>query len=116
MLNQLPPAGVASSVVVAEAQVVDGPVITGSAFTVTTTDVVPHVFEYCIVAVPGVTPVTVVVELPVVTVATPGVRLDHVPVGYESDNVIVDDTHTALAPDIAAGAVFTVSVVVAGDE
>ena len=117
VLSQLPPAGEASSVVVADAQVVDGPVITGNAFTVITLVTVPHRLLYCMVAVPAATPVTVVVPPPpVVTVATEGDRLDHVPPVKASDNVIAAETHTAFAPDIADGAVFTVSVVAAGDE
>jgi len=46
-------------------------------------------------AVPLVTPVTT----PPVTVATPGVEVDHVPVAGEPVSVTVDGIHNVVAPD-----------------
>lgn len=58
-------------------------------------------------AVPALTPVTVPVPLPMLT--WPDVVL-HTPPPAPSVNVICAPTHTAPAPDMAVGPVFTVSV------
>ena len=60
------------------------------------------------------TPVTVVVaDGPVVTVATVVVALVHVPPATASLNINVEPAHKVVVPDIAPGAVETVSVTVA---
>jgi hypothetical protein len=62
--------------------------------------------------VPAVTPVTT--PVPVATVAIAGLALDHVPPAVALLSVVVRPGQTINVPVIAAGAVFTVTVVVTG--
>ena len=114
LVAHAPPAVASVNALVAPVQTGALPVMAAAPFMVTTkVGAVPQPFEYWIVAVPGATAVTVVVDAPVVTVATPVFRLVHVPVGSVSDNVVVFPAHIIDVPVIAAGGKLTVTVVVA---
>ena len=64
-----------------------------------------------IVAVPAATPDTTPdVEL---TLAVPDALLVHTPPVGDEDKVVVDPVHTESVPDIAEGAIFTVTALVA---
>jgi hypothetical protein len=62
-----------------------------------------------IVAVPAVTPVT----MPVASIVARGSLLVHVPPVVVLSSVVVNPSHTASAPVMAAGNWFTVTVAVA---
>ena len=107
-----PPVGEQLSVVVAPVQTVADPEMDpGVDVTVTgCTSKHPELKMYVIFATPAPMPVTTPVPDP--TVARPGLLLSHVPPDGEELNVIVAPTHTAEAPEIVEGAVFTVTVAI----
>ena len=112
LLLHVPPVVISDNVVVDPTQTEAAPVIAdGSALTVSDLDVThPADVVYVIFTVPADAPVTSPVAL--LTVATEVLLLLHVPPVVASVNVVVEPTHTADAPLIAAGSGLTVIVVV----
>ena len=111
LLLQVPPAGVLANVVVSPSHTVATPVIVvGDAFTITIAVLkqLPNVYD--ITAVPALIPFTTpVAEL---IVALVGRLLLHTPPPGVAFSVVLLPMHTDSVPVIAAGAVFTDTVVV----
>ena len=112
VVAHVPPDVALLSVVVVPGQTVSSPdIAAGNGFTVTGRMVVqPMPDVYVIIAVPGVTPVTIPVVEPMVTEPVPGDALQ-VPPLVASVSVVVKPTHTLAVPAIAA-TVFTVTTAV----
>jgi hypothetical protein len=103
----VPPA-VLVSVVVAEVQTFDAPLIAGVGFTVTTAVLAqPLASEYVIVAVPEATPDTTPVDAPMA--ATAVLLLVQVPPPVVLVSIVVEPTQTVCVPAIFAGVAFTVT-------
>jgi hypothetical protein len=112
LLDQVPPAGVLLSVIVAATQTVSGPVIAvGSALTVRTVEFAHPVAVSVklMVDVPDEIPPATPVAPPMVPTA--GVLLDHVPTDGVATNVVVKPTQTEAVPEIT-GCGLTVTVIV----
>jgi len=109
LLNQVPPASVLDSVVVAPWHTVSVPVIAaGNGFTVTIAVLIqPPLPVYVMLVVPAVTPVTTPEVTPIV--ATDGVALVHeIPPGRMLYTTFVLPIHTGTLPLIAAAPPLTV--------
>ena len=106
-----PPVVTSLKVIVVPAHSLPAPVIAlGTGLTVTGfVTVHPEPSEYVIVVVPVLTPVTIPFSEPMVAVVV--TLLLHKPPLTTSLNVSADPAHTLPAPDIAVGAVLTVTVI-----
>ena len=115
LLLQLPPVVGSLNVIVAPVHTGVFEVIGNDPLIVTTiVAALPQPFVYCIVAVPGVTPLTTPLVEP--TVATAVLLLLHVPPLTASANVVFAPTHADTVPVMLAGATFTVIVAVVLDK
>ena len=111
MLLHVPPAGESLSDIVEPAHTLyKAAIIPGCVFTVTIAVTVQVEVAYCIVALPGAIPETTPVP-PTDTIPAPSGLLQAPPV-VPSLKVIDNPAHTAPAPEIAAGVIFTVVIVV----
>ena len=111
LLLQVPPVGDEDNVVVDPMQTVAVPVITpGFGFTVTVsvTEQPVKVEVWVMITAPGDTPLSVLVDPGVVTVAIPGILLLQLPLDG-SESVIVDPLQTVVGPEMAGGLGLTVT-------
>ena len=111
LLVHVPPAGVEFNVVVRPTHTLATPVmVVGLGFTVTVVVIKhPVASEYVMTDVPGITPVTIPVDDPMVALP---LLLLHVPPAGVEFKVVVKPTHTFLVPVIVDGVVFTVTTIV----